>query len=172
VALLAAVLTNVIASARLGARAEQFPLLAGALWLALGVGAFIRQPNWNLVPGAVRSACFLLALVFSASLMPVDALPVPSWRSTLGVGFVSAVFDNIPLTKLALGEGGYDWALLAYSVGIGGSMIWFGSSAGVAVAGMFPEAKSVTAWLRAAWHVPLAFLCGFFAQLAASGWNP
>jgi len=43
------------------------------------------------------------------------------------------VFDNIPLTRLALEQGGYDWAALAYAVGFGGSMLWFGSSAGVAV---------------------------------------
>ena len=29
---------------------------------------------------------------------------------------------------LALKQGGYDWGVLAYAVGFGGSMIWFGSS--------------------------------------------
>ena len=67
--------------------------------------------------------------------MPVDSLPDPSWRSVAGLGFLSAVFDNIPLTMLALAQGGYDWGLLAYAVGFGGSMMWFGSSAGVAVTG-------------------------------------
>ena len=43
------------------------------------------------------------------------------------------MFDNIPLTALALKQGGYDWGFLAYAVGFGGSMIWFGSSAGVAL---------------------------------------
>jgi Na+/H+ antiporter NhaD/arsenite permease-like protein len=88
------------------------------------------------------------------------------------MGFVSAVFDNIPLTKLALDQGGYDWALLAYAVGFGGSMVWFGSSAGVAITGLFPEAKSVVRWLRAAWHVPVGFLVGFFALYLLRGWNP
>ena len=49
-----------------------------------------------------------------------------------------AVFDNIPLTALALHQGGYDWGFLAYAVGFGGSMIWFGSSAGVALAEHVP----------------------------------
>ena len=65
-------------------------------------------------------------------------LPAASWHAALGIGFVSAVFDNIPLTALALHQGGYDWGFLAYAVGFGGSMIWFGSSAGVALASMFP----------------------------------
>jgi len=58
--------------------------------------------------------------------MPVEALPAASTWVALGLGFVSAVFDNIPLTALALQQGGYDWGFLAYAVGFGGSMIWFG----------------------------------------------
>ena len=58
-----------------------------------------------------------------------------------GLGFLSSVFDNIPLTALALKQGGYDWGFLAYTVGFGGSMIWFGSSAGVAISNMYPQAS-------------------------------
>ena len=82
-------------------------------------------------------------------MMPVEKLPLASWQTALGLGFVSAVFDNIPLTALALKQGGYDWGFLAYAVGFGGSMIWFGSSAGVALSNMYPEAKSVGRWLFA-----------------------
>jgi len=70
-------------------------------------------------------------------MMPVEKLPAASWHTAMGLGFVSAVFDNIPLTALALKQGGYDWGYLAYAVGFGGSMIWFGSSAGVALANSF-----------------------------------
>ena len=68
------------------------------------------------------------------------------------------MFDNIPLTTLALRQGGYDWGMLAYAVGYGGSMIWFGSSAGVAMTNVFPEAQSVGAWLRDGWHVAVAYV--------------
>jgi hypothetical protein len=115
---------------------------------------------------------FLLALVTCASLMPVEKLPPASWQTTLGLGFVSAVFDNIPLTALALKQGGYDWGMLAYAVGFGGSMIWFGSSAGVAISNMFPEAKSVGRWLAAGWHVALAYVAGFVAIMLVVGWQP
>ena len=90
----------------------------------------------------------------------------------LGLGFVSAVFDNIPLTALALKQGGYDWGFLAYAVGFGGSMIWFGSSAGVALSNMYPEAKSVGNWLRHGWHVALAYVVGFAVLTAVLGWHP
>ena len=82
------------------------------------------------------------------------------------------MFDNIPLTKLALEQGGYDWGVLAYAVGFGGSMIWFGSSAGVAVSNLFPEAKSVGQWLRQGWYVAVGYVVGFLVLMSVLGWNP
>ena len=75
------------------------------------------------------------------------------------------VYDNIPLTKLAIDQDGDDWGLLAYTVGYGGSMLWFGSSAGLALAGIFPEAKSVKNWLIHGWHVAVGYVLGFFAAI-------
>ena len=103
----------------------------------------VAPAGWSLLPEAFKGTIFLLALVTCASLMPVEKLPAASWQTAFGLGFVSAVFDNIPLTALALKQGGYDWGMLAYAVGFGGSMIWFGSSAGVALSNMYPQAKSV-----------------------------
>jgi hypothetical protein len=51
-------------------------------------------------------------------------------------------------------------------------MIWFGSSAGVAISNMYPEAKSVGAWLRHGWHVAVAYVVGFFVLLMLLGWHP
>ena len=110
--------------------------------------------------------------MLSASLMPVEALPAASWQTALGLGYISAVFDNIPLTALALHQGGHDWGVLAYAVGFGGSMMWFGSSAGVALSNLFMESKSVGAWLRYGWHVAVAYPLGFFALLWLLGWQP
>ena len=105
-------------------------------------------------------------------MMPVEKLPAASWQTALGLGFLSAVFDNIPLTALALKQGGYDWGFLAYAVGFGGSMIWFGSSAGVALTNMYPEARSVGQWLRHGWTIALAYVVGFFVMLATIGFHP
>jgi Na+/H+ antiporter NhaD/arsenite permease-like protein len=125
-----------------------------------------------LLPGAFKGSVFLLSLVMCASMMPVQHLPAASWQSALGLGFLSAVFDNIPLTALALKQGGYDWGFLAYAVGFGGSMIWFGSSAGVALSNMYPQAKSVGAWLKGGWHVAVGYVVGYFILLAVLGWHP
>jgi len=114
----------------------------------------------------------LLSLVLAASMMPVHKLPDASWPVAMGLGFVSAVFDNIPLTALALKQGGYDWGFVAFAVGFGGSMIWFGSSAGVALSNMYPEAKNAIAWVRGGWHVAVAYVIGFFVMLMVLGWFP
>jgi len=172
-ALLAAALAaNIGVNATAPDLANQFPVLGVALWAAILVTAAYRKPDWAVLPSAVTGAVFLLSLVLAASMMPVERLPAASWQTAFGLGFVSAVFDNIPLTALALRQGGYDWGVLAYAVGYGGSMIWFGSSAGVAVTNVFPEGKSVAQWLRHGWHVALAYVVGFAVMMLLAGWHP
>lgn len=170
--LAAAIATNVAVNSLHPELADRFPFLGVAVWLAILTATPLRRPEWRLLPDAAKGSLFLLSLVLCASMMPVEHLPEASWRTALGLGFVSAVFDNIPLTALALAQGGYDWGMLAYAVGYGGSMIWFGSSAGVALSSLFPEARSVFAWLRSGWHVVLAYLVGFAVLLTTVGWQP
>jgi hypothetical protein len=170
--LVAAIAVNVTVNVNFTEYAEAFPFLGVAVWVAILAAAPLRAPDWHAFRAALKGTVFLLSLVLAASLMPVERLPPPSWPTTLGLGFVSAVFDNIPLTALALAQGGYDWGMLAYAVGFGGSMIWFGSSAGVAISNVIPQARSVGSWLKHGWHVAVAYVIGFFVLLAILGWNP
>jgi len=170
--LVAAVVVNVIVNLHFNAVSDLFPFLGATVWIALLLTAGLRKPDWSLLPGAVKGSIFLLSLVLSASMMPVEHLPAASWQTAFGLGFLSSVFDNIPLTALAIKQGGYDWGFLAFAVGFGGSMIWFGSSAGVALSNMYPQAKSVGQWLRHGWHVAVAYVIGFFVMLAIIGFHP
>jgi len=145
---------------------------AAGVWAAIIIGALITQIEWEELQKAVPGTIFLLSLVLMASMMPVNALPPASWQTTFVLGFISSVFDNIPLTKLALDQGGYDWGVLAYAVGFGGSMLWFGSSAGVAITNMYPEAKSVGAWLKGGWFVIVGYIVGFSILMLTFGWHP
>ncbi len=147
-----------------------FPALG--VWIAIGIGAFIRKTDWGEAKRSISGSIFLIALVTCASIMPVSELPAASWQTAFSLGFVSSVFDNIPLTKLALEQNGYDWGMLAYAVGFGGSMIWFGSSAGVAITNKFNEARSVFGWLKSGWHILVAYILGFFVLLFFMGWEP
>jgi Na+/H+ antiporter NhaD/arsenite permease-like protein len=167
-----AIVANVYASSLPAGSGDAFPFIGATV---IGIILLVtpwRRPDWSVVPGAVRGAVFLLALVVAASMMPVASLPEASPQAAFGLGLVSAVFDNIPLTRLALEQGGYDWAALAYAVGFGGSMMWFGSSAGVAVTNLFPEAKSAGQWLRQGWHVAVGYVVGFVVFLGILGWRP
>ena len=170
--LTAALAVNVLVNLKFQQAVGNVPVLGLAVWAMILLTTPLRQPDWKIMPETFKGTVFLLALVTAASMMPVDKLPAASWPTALGLGFVSAVFDNIPLTALALKQGGYDWGYLAYAVGFGGSMIWFGSSAGVALSNMYPEAKSVGRWVRHGWPVAVAYVAGFVVMLAVLGWHP
>jgi Na+/H+ antiporter NhaD/arsenite permease-like protein len=166
-----AIAANVIANLQFPAVLDILPVLGIAVWVVILATAPLRRPDWAIMPETFKGTIFLLALVTSASMMPVEELRAASWQMALGLGFLSSVFDNIPLTALALKQGGYDWGYLAYTVGFGGSMVWFGSSAGVAISNMYPEAKSVGLWLRHGWYIAIAYVVGFFAMFAILGWR-
>jgi Na+/H+ antiporter NhaD/arsenite permease-like protein len=170
--LICAVAANVYANTLPEQRSGAFPYIGATVVGVILLLTPWRRPDWSVLPAAVKGSLFLLSLVLAASLMPVHELPSPSPQTTLGLGFVSAVFDNIPLTKLALDQGGYDWGALAYAVGFGGSMLWFGSSAGVAVSNLFPQAKSVAQWLRQGWHIAVGYVVGFIVLMLLLGWHP
>jgi Na+/H+ antiporter NhaD/arsenite permease-like protein len=147
-----------------------FPALG--VWVALGIGALLVKMPWQEVKNSLHGTFFLLAVVSCASMMPVEELPPASWQSAFVLGLVSSVFDNIPLTKLALDQSNYDWALLAYAVGFGGSLTWFGSSAGVAITNLFPEGRDLKKWVRSSWYLILAYAIGFLFLFLLMGWHP
>ncbi len=149
-----------------------YDMPALGVWLAIIIGSFVIRIPWKEIPAAIKGTVFLLCLVMSASMMPVEELPNASWFTALALGFLSAVFDNIPLTKLCLDQGHYDWGMLAYTVGFGGSMVWFGSSAGVAITNKFPEGRDVINWVKKGWHIAPAYIFGFFMLYLIMGWEP
>lgn len=173
---IAILLAAIVANAGLNLTApqvlEHIPAVGLAVWATILLANVVRRADWGVVPDAAKGAVFLLALVLSASMMPLEALPKAATETTFGLGFLSAVFDNIPLTALAIKQGGYDWGFLAFAVGFGGSMLWFGSSAGVALSSTFPEARSAIAWVKAGWHVPLAYVVGFAVMALLTPWHP
>ncbi len=143
------------------------------LWVAILGTSWLRKPALSHIPGEAKNASFLLMLVFSASMMPISTLPPASPTVVFALGGISGVFDNIPLTQLAIAMGGFFWALLAYAVGFGGSTTWFGSSAGVAVAANNPAMKKMSTYFKEAtiW-IAVAYITGFLAMYLVFGWQP
>ncbi len=149
-----------------------YEMPALGVWVAIVLGSVLRPVPWKEVPGAIKGTVFLLCLVSCASMMPVEELPDASVITAFSLGFLSSVFDNIPLTRICLEQGHFDWGMLAYSVGFGGSMIWFGSSTGVAITNKFPESRDVILWVRNGWHIAAAYVIGFFVLYLVMGWEP
>ena len=91
--LAAAIAANVLGQTKGGAWLNQLPAIGLAVWAALLLFAPAARPDWSVLPSATRGGIFLVSLVLSASMMPIEALPAASWQVALGLGFVSAVFD-------------------------------------------------------------------------------
>ena len=172
--LVTAIVVNVVVNVSFNGAVRPLPVHRRR---GLGRAAAVRAAAPARTGASCRARCsgaiFLLSLVLAASMMPVHKLPDASWHVALGLGFVSAVFDNIPLTALALKQGGYDWGFVAYAVGFGGSMIWFGSSAGVALTNLFPEGKiGRSRGCAAAGTSRSRTSIGFFVMLVVHPWVP
>ena len=86
-------------TSRFNELSDRFPFIGAAVWIALLVCVPLRR-RMERAAGCIQGSMFLLSSC-SASMMPVHKLPDASWQVALGFGFVSAVFDNIPLTALA-----------------------------------------------------------------------
>lgn len=88
----------------------------------------------------------------------------PTWAN-IGVGFLSAIVDNVPVMSAVLKanpEMGLDqWLLVTLTAGIGGSLISFGSAAGVGVMGKLPGVYTFGAHMKYAWTI----LIGYFISL-------
>ncbi|GGD46423.1 Na+/H+ antiporter NhaD [Malaciobacter pacificus] len=89
----------------------------------------------------------------------------PTW-SNIGVGFLSAIVDNVPVMSAVLKaspEMGLDqWMLVTLTAGVGGSLISFGSAAGVGVMGKLHGIYTFGSHMKYAWTI----LIGYFVSIA------
>lgn len=86
--------------------------------------------------------------------------------SNIGVGFISAIVDNVPVMSAILKsspEMGIDqWLLVTLTAGIGGSLISFGSAAGVGVMGRLHGIYTFGSHMKHAWTI----LAGYIVSIA------
>ncbi len=86
--------------------------------------------------------------------------------SNIGVGFLSAIVDNVPVMSAIL-KASPDmqidqWMLVTMTAGIGGSLISFGSAAGVGVMGRLRGIYTFGAHMKYAWTI----LAGYLLSIA------
>jgi len=90
----------------------------------------------------------------------------------ISVGFISAIIDNVPVMSAVLkadpnmGTNAVaiqeQWMLVTMTAGIGGSLISFGSAAGVGVMGKLHGIYTFTSHIKLAWTV----LIGYFVSIS------
>ncbi len=85
----------------------------------------------------------------------------PTW-SNIGVGFLSAIVDNVPVMSAVLKaspEMGLDqWMLVTLTAGVGGSLISFGSAAGVGVMGKLHGIYTFGSHMKYAWVILIGYI--------------
>lgn len=84
----------------------------------------------------------------------------------MGVGFLSAIVDNVPVMSAVLKASPdislAQWMLVTLTAGLGGSMISFGSAAGVGVMDKLKGVYTFGAYLKYSWTIVI----GYFVSVA------
>jgi len=87
---------------------------------------------------------------------------IGSTAGNVGVGFISAIVDNVPVMSAILKADptmGIDqWLLVTLTAGIGGSLISFGSAAGVGVMGRMRGIYTFSSHMKLAWTVLVGYV--------------
>jgi len=108
---------------------------------------------------AVGALYFIGWLGLAAVVYNPDVLG-PTW-SNIGVGFLSAIVDNIPVMSAVLKASPAmdlsQWMLVTLTAGVGGSMISFGSAAGVGVMGKLHGIYTFGSHMRYAWTIVIGY---------------
>jgi len=83
----------------------------------------------------------------------------------IGVGFLSAIVDNVPVMSAVLksnpdmGANSHaQWMLVTMTAGVGGSLISFGSAAGVGVMGKLHGVYTFASHMKLAWTVLVGYI--------------
>src|SRR5262245_27929600 len=72
--LIVALLVNVVTNLHFPELLGRVPILGLSVWAVLFATAPLRRPDWKVLPETFKGTIFLLALVTSASMMPVEEL--------------------------------------------------------------------------------------------------
>ena len=109
---------------------------------------------------AVGALYFVGWLGLAAVVYNPDVLG-PTW-SNIGVGFLSAIVDNVPVMSAILKANptmGLDqWMLVTLTAGVGGSLISFGSAAGVGVMGKLHGIYTFGSHMKYAWTILIGYI--------------
>jgi Na+/H+ antiporter NhaD/arsenite permease-like protein len=109
---------------------------------------------------AVGALYFLGWLALASQVYNPDVLGPTA--SNIGVGFLSAIVDNVPVMSAVLKANPEmvhaQWMLVTLTAGVGGSLISFGSAAGVGVMGKLPGIYTFGSHMKYAWTILVGYI--------------
>jgi Na+/H+ antiporter NhaD/arsenite permease-like protein len=107
---------------------------------------------------AVGALHFLGFLDYIVSLYGI----IGNTAGNIGVGFLSAIVDNVPVMSAILKANPEmdlsHWMLVTLTAGVGGSMISFGSAAGVGVMGRLKGIYTFASHMKYAWTILVGYI--------------
>ena len=110
---------------------------------------------------AAVGALYFIGWLALATVVYDPSVLGPTW-SNIGVGFLSAIVDNVPVMSAVLKASptmGLDqWMLVTLTAGVGGSLISFGSAAGVGVMGKLHGIYTFGAHMKYAWTILIGYI--------------
>ncbi len=87
---------------------------------------------------------------------------IGSTAGNIGIGFISAIIDNVPVMSAILKANPTmnldQWLLVTLTAGIGGSLISFGSAAGVGVMGRMKGIYTFASHMKYAWMILVGYV--------------
>ena len=124
---------------------------------------------------AAVGALYFIGWLALASVVYDPSVLGPTW-SDIGVGFLSAIVDNVPVMSAVLKAspemGLEQWMLVTLTAGVGGSLISFGSAAGVGVMGKLPGIYTFGAHMKYSWTILIGYMvsvCVWYVQYQVLG---
>lgn len=136
----------------------------------------LQRAEWDTLMffyGVIMAVGGLKAFGYLAELSTVMYGHLGATASNVLVGLLSAFVDNIPVMFAILSMhpdmSQWQWLLVTYTAGIGGSMLAIGSAAGVAMMGQARGVYTFGFHLKWAWVAALGYFAGIFAHAIING---
>ncbi|WP_321311505.1 sodium:proton antiporter NhaD [Halarcobacter sp.] len=110
---------------------------------------------------AAVGALYFIGWLALAAIVYEPSVLGPTW-SNIGVGFLSAIVDNVPVMSAVLKANPSmehaQWMLVTLTAGVGGSLISFGSAAGVGVMGKLHGIYTFGSHMKYAWTILIGYI--------------
>lgn len=133
-------------------------------------------PEWDTLLFFFGVMYCVGALGFLGYLSAASDIMYGEWGPTnanIAAGIISAIIDNIPIMFAILTMepemSHFQWLLITFTAGVGGSLLAVGSAAGVALMGVAKEHYTFMSHLKWSWAIALGYAAGIYVHFLVNG---